>query len=81
VHLGEAAQLLVTNTDYEAPYLQRAAAKQAQLIQDHERRRAECLRSAAQCAAAYREVRIERLSQACGQCPLQMYGGMCALGA
>lgn len=55
--LGEAAQTLVQNTDYEIPFLKRQAAKSDQQIEDGERRHTEFTRAAAAAATAYEQVR------------------------
>lgn len=57
VFVGEAAQTMVQNVDYEVPYLRKQMAKCSQQMADAERRQGEYVRSAAQCAANYKKVR------------------------
>lgn len=57
VWLGEAALALVRAADYDIPAMRRAAARAQQQLGDLERRRADCLRSAAAAARAYQQAR------------------------
>lgn len=55
--IGEAALTMIQNVDYEVPYLRKQMAKCSQQMADAERRHAEYVRSAAQCATNYKKVR------------------------
>ena len=61
VWLGEAALALVRAADYDIPAMRRAAARAQQQLGDLERRRADCMRSAAAAARAYQQARPLRL--------------------
>lgn len=65
IYLGEAAQTLIQNTNYEISFLRKQAAKYDQQISDQLRRHAEYLRSASAAAEAYQQVS-----------PLQVFGGI-----
>lgn len=54
--LGEAAQTMVQNVDYEVPYLRKQMAKCNQQLADADRRHAEYTRQAAACATNYKKV-------------------------
>jgi hypothetical protein len=56
VYIGEAALTLVQNVDYEVPYLRKQAQKAMQSMEDSDRRHAEYLKGAAQCATAFQQV-------------------------
>lgn len=57
VFIGEAAQTMVQNVDYEVPYLRKQMTKCSQQMADAERRHGEYVRSATQCAANYKKAR------------------------
>lgn len=57
VFIGEAAQTMIQNVDYEVPYLRKQMAKCSQQMADAERRHGEYVRSATTCAANYKKVR------------------------
>jgi hypothetical protein len=56
VFIGEAALTMIQNVDYEVPYLRKQMSKCSQQMADAERRHAEYVRSAAQCATNYKKV-------------------------
>ncbi len=56
VFIGEAAHSMVQNVDYEIPYLRKQAAKHNTVITDADRKVAEYERSAASCAASFKQV-------------------------
>lgn len=56
VYVGEAAQAMIQNVDFEIPYLRKQAAKFSQQIADGEKRDIEYNKSAATCAANYKQV-------------------------
>lgn len=55
LYLGESAQILVQNTNYDIPDLKRQVVKLQQLVTDSERKEAEVKRSAAQSAIKYQQ--------------------------
>eukprot|EP00775_Hariotina_reticulata_P008742 gene8742-8922_t len=55
VFIGEAAQTMVQNVDYEIPYLRKQMAKCTQQLADADRRHAEYTRNAAACASNYKK--------------------------
>jgi hypothetical protein len=56
VFVGEAAQTMIQNVDYEIPYLRKQMAKCNQQMADADRRHAEYSRSAVTCANNYKKV-------------------------
>ena len=56
--MGEAALLLVRNTDYEAPFLKGQVQKHQQQLSDLERRETEYANSADSAAASFQQVRL-----------------------
>lgn len=68
VWLGEAALALVRAADYDIPAMRRAAARAQQQLGDLERRRADCMRSAAAAARAYQQARPLGLPDLPGTC-------------
>jgi len=60
VFLGESAQMLVQNADYEIPFLRKQAQRCDAQVTDCQRRHAEYVRSAGQCAANFK-AECERL--------------------
>lgn len=58
VFIGEAAQTMVQNVDYEIPYLRKQMAKCTQQMADADRRHADYTRSAETCAVNYKKVGI-----------------------
>lgn len=58
VWLGEAAQTLTCNVDFEIPAVKKASARAQQQLVDLQRRRKEFLHSAMAAAAAYAQVRL-----------------------
>jgi hypothetical protein len=60
VFIGEAALTMIQNVDYEVPYLRKQMSKCSQQMADAERRHAEYVRSAAQCATNYKKVGLYR---------------------
>ncbi len=56
--LGEAAQTLTCNVDFEIPAVKKASARAQQQLLDLQRRRKEFLHSATAAAAAYAQVRL-----------------------
>eukprot|EP00878_Enallax_costatus_P037730 GHUV01042683.1.p1 GENE.GHUV01042683.1~~GHUV01042683.1.p1 ORF type:complete len:110 (-),score=17.25 GHUV01042683.1:120-449(-) len=56
VFIGEAAQTLVQNADYEIPYLQKQMAKCNQQMADADRRQSEYTRAAETAANNYKKV-------------------------
>lgn len=57
VFIGEAAQTMVQNVDYEVPYLRKQMTKCNQQMADADRRHVEYTRSAESCASNYKKVR------------------------
>jgi hypothetical protein len=55
VFVGEAAQTMIQNVDYEIPYLRKQMAKCNQQMADADRRHAEYSRSAVTCANNYKK--------------------------
>ncbi|GAX76259.1 hypothetical protein CEUSTIGMA_g3703.t1 [Chlamydomonas eustigma] len=55
VFLGEAAQNMIQNVDYEIPYLRKQGNRFDQQVAENERKAAEYKRSAGQCASNYRQ--------------------------
>jgi hypothetical protein len=55
---------MIQNVDYEVPYLRKQMAKCSQQMADAERRHAEYVRSASQCATNYKKVGVTRGSEA-----------------
>lgn len=56
VFIGEAAQTMVQNVDYEIPYLRKQMTKCNQQMADADRRHVEYTRSAESCANNYNKV-------------------------
>jgi hypothetical protein len=61
VFLGEAAQMMVQNVDYEIPFLRKQIARMDQQIADCDRKHAEFVKSSKQCAASFEKVRLEEV--------------------
>jgi hypothetical protein len=57
VFLGEAAQSLVQNADYEIPFIRKQGQRLDQQVTDCDRKHAEYIKNAAQCAANFEQVR------------------------
>jgi hypothetical protein len=68
VFIGEAALTMIQNVDYEVPYLRKQMAKCSQQMADAERRHAEYVRSASQCATNYKKVCVRALEAGMAFC-------------